>query len=51
MNSVPERKERPGAINVWGREMHDVRDVQKEGKKIHAEWGQGRNRGVIGRMK
>lgn len=43
MNSVPERKERLGTINVWGREMHDVRSVRKEGKKIHAEWGQGRN--------
>ena len=25
----------------------DLRNVQKEGKKIHVEWGQGRNRGVI----
>lgn len=43
MNSVPERKERLGIINVWGREMHDMWNVQKERKKIHAEWGQGRN--------
>lgn len=41
MNSVPERKKRLGVI--WGREMHGERDVQKEGKKIHVEWGQGRN--------
>lgn len=30
VNRMTERKGRPGAINAWGREMHDVRNAQRK---------------------
>jgi hypothetical protein len=33
VNRIIEGKGRPGAINTWGREMYDMRDVQRKGRK------------------
>lgn len=47
VNRITERKERPGAVNAWGRKMHSVRNVQRKGRKSMQNEGQGSNRGVI----
>lgn len=46
MNRVTERKERPAAINAWGRKMHAMRNVQRKRKSMWNE-RQGRNQWVI----
>lgn len=46
MNRITEGNGRMGTINTWGREMYDMRDMQRNGRKS-VQNGKRMNKGVI----
>lgn len=47
VNRITERKGRLGAVNTWCREMYDVRNVQRKGRKSMWNGGRGGTEGWL----